>query len=238
VNNRRYSDQIDLHLCESREVRDWLVTHGEDEASVLVVESGIDISKYRPVTRRRGFPLRVGFSGRLSAEKAPLAFVDLAQMLPETGFELLMTGAGPLERAVRRHAATLASDSFRFLGLVDDIRAHLASLDVLVLPSILDGRPVVVLEALALGVPVIASRVGGLPALVRDGETGFLVAPGDTNAIAHHLRRLAIARDELENLQRAARAFAVKNLDAQAMYATYEQAFRALMADTDETPRL
>jgi hypothetical protein len=65
-----------------------------------------------------------------------------------------------------------------------------------------------------------------------------LVAPGDTNAIAHHLRRLAIARDELENLQRAARAFAVKNLGAQAMYATYEQAFRALMADTDETPRL
>ena len=69
-----------------------------------------------------------------------------------------MTGAGPLERAVRRRAAGLSEDSFTFLGIVDDISAHLASLDVLVLPSTLDGRPVVVLEALAYGVPVIASR--------------------------------------------------------------------------------
>ena len=73
-----------------------------------------------------------------------------------------MTGAGPLEGAVRRRAAGLSEDSFTFLGVVDDVGAHLASLDVLVLPSILDGRPVVVLEALASGVPVIASRVGGL----------------------------------------------------------------------------
>ena len=80
--------------------------------------------------------------------------------------------------------------SAHFLGVVDDIRAHLASLDVLILPSVMDGRPVVVLEALALGVPVIATRVGGLPALVRDGETGFLVEPGDTEAMARHLRRL------------------------------------------------
>ena len=89
-----------------------------------------------------------------------------------------------------------------FLGVVDDIRGHLASLDVLVVPSILDGRPVVVLESLAVGVPVIASRIGGLPALVRDGETGFLVEPGDTDAIARHLRRLAQNPRELEELRR------------------------------------
>jgi glycosyltransferase involved in cell wall biosynthesis len=245
-NSQRYSGAIDLHLCESADVRNWLVAHGEDEASVLVVESGVDLSAYHPVERDQRLPLRVGFSGRLSEEKAPLAFVELARTLSDARFRFLMTGAGPLEGAVRRRAADLSEDSFSFLGVVDDIRAHLASLDVLVLPSTLDGRPVVVLEALALGVPVIASRVGGLPALVHDGETGFLVEPGNTHAIALHLRRLAGDLEELERLRRSARAFAVSNLDVGVMNASYEQALhpaREPVADAssgvfdDATPR-
>jgi glycosyltransferase involved in cell wall biosynthesis len=227
-NNRRYTDQIDLHLCENLEVRDRLLAHGQDEGSVVVIESGVDISLHRPEERPARLPLRVGFSGRLSEEKAPLAFIDLAQMLSDSRFHFVMTGAGPLERAVRRHAAGLSEDAFTFLGIVDDIGAHLASLDVLVLPSIVDGRPVVVLEALASGIPVIASRVGGLPALVHDRETGFLVEPGNTREIAQHLSRLAEDPAELERLKRAARVFAEDNLDAEIMNAAYEQALRRL----------
>ena len=155
-------------------------------------------------------------------------------MLPDKRFQFLMTGAGPLESAVRRRAAELPEDSFRFLGVVDDIGAHLASLDVLVLPSILDGRPVVVLEALASGVPVIASRVGGLPALVHNGETGFLVDPGDTNAIADHLRHLASDTNELERLRRSSRAFAERHLDSRDMNANYDLALRRLMQTIED----
>jgi glycosyltransferase involved in cell wall biosynthesis len=232
ANNRLYADHIDLHLCENDEVKDWLMAHGEEETRVLVIESGVDTSEYASVGRRRGLPLRVGFSGRLAEEKAPLAFIDLVRMLPDSRFQFVMTGAGPLEAAVRRRASRL-SDSFNFLGVVDDIRAHLASLDVLVLPSLLDGRPVVVLEALAMGVPVIASRVGGLPALVRDGETGFLVDPGDTRAISLHLDRLAHDLGELERLQRSARAFAERTLSAARMNAAYDDALRGLRQAVD-----
>jgi glycosyltransferase involved in cell wall biosynthesis len=238
TNNRRYSDQIDLHLCESKEVREWLVANGEHEDSILVVESGIDTADYHPAEQRGGSRLRVGFSGRLSEEKAPLTFVELARSLRDPRLHFLMTGAGPLESAVRQQAAELPDDHFSFLGIVDDIRTHLASLDVLVLPSTVDGRPVVVLEALALGVPVIASGVGGLPALVRDGETGFLVDVGDVNAIAAHLRRLVTHRDELKDLQSSARTFAEENLDARTMNMKYEGALRGLMADSDRTPPL
>jgi glycosyltransferase involved in cell wall biosynthesis len=235
-NNRRYSDHIDVHLCEGAEVRDWLVARGQDEATVTVVESGVDVSQYRPIARRRGLPLRIGFSGRLAEEKAPLAFVDLARLLPTPQFRFLMTGAGPLEEAVRRRAAGLSEDSFTFLGVVNDIRAHLASLDILVLPSTLDGRPVVVLEALALGVPVIASRVGGLPALVRDGETGFLVEPGDTREAARHLHRLASDPEELDRLRHSARTFAETTLDASVMNTAYEQALQRLMPEAGCRP--
>jgi glycosyltransferase involved in cell wall biosynthesis len=228
-NNRKYARFIDLHFCENVDVRDWLLANGQDEASVMLVESGVDVSAQRPVERSERRSLRVGFSGRFAEEKAPLAFIELARAIPDAGLEFVMTGAGPLESQVRRTIARLPDSRLRFLGVVDDIGAHLASLDVLVVPSIFDGRPVVVLEALARGVPVIASRVGGLPELVRDGETGFLVEPGDTAATARHLRRLAQDRAELESLRQSARTFAERNLDAEAMNQTYEQSLRSLL---------
>jgi glycosyltransferase involved in cell wall biosynthesis len=164
-----------------------------------------------------------------------LAFIELVRAIPDAGFEFVMTGAGPLESQVRRTIARLQDSRLRFLGVVDDIGAHLNSLDVLVVPSIFDGRPVVVLEALARGVPVIASRVGGLPALIRDGETGFLVEPGDNAEIARHLRHLARNRAELERMKQSARTFAERNLDAKAMNQAYEQALRSLLPTPEDT---
>jgi glycosyltransferase involved in cell wall biosynthesis len=234
-NNRRYAAFIDLHFCENTEVRDWLLANGQDEESVVLVESGVDTSLRNSIDRPPTHPLRVGFSGRLAEEKAPFAFVDLARHMADPRFEFVITGAGPLESEVRRKVARLSGATVSFLGVVEDISAHLASLDVLVVPSIMDGRPVVVLEALALGVPVIASRVGGLPALIRDGETGFLVEPGDTDAIARHLRRLAESPGELEQLRKTARAFAERNLDAKAMNTAYERALRSLLSPSANT---
>ena len=75
----------------------------------------------------------------------------LARRMADPRFRFVMTGAGPLESKVRRRVRRLPTGTVSFLGVVDDIDAHLASLDVLVVPSIMDGRPVVVLEALALG---------------------------------------------------------------------------------------
>ena len=231
--NRRRAAQIDVHLCENVEVYDWLLANGEDQTSVVLIQSGVDTTEFRPVFRPIVLPLRVGFSGRLAEEKAPLAFVDLAAMLSSASVHLLMTGGGPLEALVRQRTAGLPDAAFSFLGVIDDIKAHLASLDVLVVPSVLDGRPIVVLEALSLGVPVIASRVGALPELIRDGETGFLVHPGDTQAIAQHLQRLANNLDELRALRTNARAFAERELDVAVMNEAYEQTFRGLLRGLD-----
>lgn len=228
-NNRKYAPFIDLHFCENAEVQDWLLAKGQDENSVVLVESGIDVSHGTPIQRSSTRSFRVGFSGRLAEEKAPLAFIDLARRIPDARFQFVITGAGPLESQVRRRIARLSDTRLSFLGVVDDIGAHIASLDVLVVPSIRDGRPVVVLEALARGVPVIASRVGGLPALVRDGETGFLVEPGDTAAIARQLQHLAQNPPELERLRKNARMFAERTLGAETMNGTYEHTLRSLL---------
>ena len=163
-NNRTYASLIDLHFCENAEVRDWLLASGQPEASVVLVESGVDTSNYRAIDRPPTHSLRVGFSGRLSAEKAPLAFVDLAHRMADPRFQFVMTGAGPLESEVRRKVDRSSDTALSFLGVVDDIRAHLASLDAPVVPSILDGRPVVVLESLALGFRSSLHASVGFPA--------------------------------------------------------------------------
>jgi glycosyltransferase involved in cell wall biosynthesis len=240
-NNRRYAPIIDLHLCENVDVRDWLRANGQDERSVVLVESGIDVSRAQPIERPPTSSFRVGFSGRLAEEKAPLAFIDLARLIRDVDFEFIMTGAGPLESKVRRAVARLSDPRVSFLGVVGDIGAHIASLDVLVVPSILDGRPVVVLEAFARGVPVIASRVGGLPELIRDGETGYLVDAGDTPAIARHLQRLLEDPSELAGLRTKARMFAERNLGAERMNKIYEDALRSLLpasANSDKADSL
>jgi glycosyltransferase involved in cell wall biosynthesis len=124
------------------------------------------------------------YLGRLSREKGP----DLAVAALPREAELLIAGAGPEERALRLGAR---GRRVRFLGEVRgaDKRRLLAAADALVVPSREDGAPTVVREAHAAGLPLVATRVGGLPELVRDGVTGLLCAT-DAAHLARALERL------------------------------------------------
>lgn len=231
ANNRKFAHLIDLHLCENSDVEEWLVTQGEPGSKVLRVESGIDLDAYRPQRiSSRGGVLTIGYSGRLSEEKDPLAFVRMARAARHPRLRFVMTGAGPMESEVRR-AVERSHGAVTFLGQVEDIKSHMASLDLLVVPSRLDGRPMAVLEALALGVPVLASRVGGLPELILEGKTGWTVAPGAIDAFAQRLLALADHPETLENMRAAARAYAEQVLDARLMFARYEAALREVIVE-------
>ena len=105
---------------------------------------------------------------------------------------LCMVGDGP-DRAVverRAHQLGIVRDSL-FLGYQEDVARYYAAFDALILPSANEGTPVSAIEALAGGRPVVATEVGGLPDVVRDGVDGFLVEPGDVDAMADRLARLA-----------------------------------------------
>jgi glycosyltransferase involved in cell wall biosynthesis len=105
-------------------------------------------------------------------------------------------GDGAERAALEAQRAALGLDArVRFLGRVDDVAELLAGADVCVMPSRHEGLGVAALEAMAAGVPVVASRVGGLPEAVVDGATGCLVAPDDASALADALGRLVADRD-------------------------------------------
>jgi glycosyltransferase involved in cell wall biosynthesis len=103
-----------------------------------------------------------------------------------------MVGDGPDRDAVERraHQLGIVRDSL-FLGYQEEVASYYAAFDALILPSANEGTPVSAIEALAGGRPVVATRVGGVPDVVRDGIDGFLVEPGDVDAMAERLSTLA-----------------------------------------------
>jgi glycosyltransferase involved in cell wall biosynthesis len=163
-----------------------------------IVRCGILPERYGTAARE-GYGQRVLFIGRLDAVKGvPVlleAFAALRAQAP--GARLTLVGDGPHRAALEAQAASLGG-AVRFTGYLtqEAVAAELAAHDVLVLPSFAEGVPVVLMEAMASRLPVIATRVGGVAELVEDGVNGFLVPPGDAATLAERLGRL-IADPEL-----------------------------------------
>lgn len=157
----------------------------------VVVPNGVDLDRYRvPRAPVRG---RILMVGRLAPPKRPdlalRALAELRTRIPEA--ELVLVGDGPL----RPNAEALASElglgeSVSFLGKRDDVAPLLAETDCALLASDYEGCPLAVIEAMAAGVPVVATGVGGVPELVERGRTGIVTAPGDAAALAAGLEEV------------------------------------------------
>lgn len=144
---------------------------------------------------------------------------------------LLIAGEGPQEAELRACARSLGVEA-RFLGHRDDIPALMNAADAFVLSSAVEGLPVVLLEAAASGLPAVASDAGGVREIITDGETGFVVPPGDPAALAAATARLAaLPAETRERMSRTARAQAVARFDRDAVAAQWDATYRALLAD-------
>jgi glycosyltransferase involved in cell wall biosynthesis len=153
----------------------------------------------------------VGLVGRLVPEKGVDVFLRAAALVsgvvPQAAF--LVVGDGPLRPDLEHRAAMLGlAGTVTFTGYRSDATRLLAGLDVLVVPSRSDGSPLVVCEAMAAGVPVVASRVGGLPDLVEDGGSGLLVRPGEAEDLARALVSLLLDPEAARRLGARGRTLA------------------------------
>jgi glycosyltransferase involved in cell wall biosynthesis len=140
----------------------------------------------------------IGFAGRLVALKGLPHLFDAVHLLKPAmpQLQLRIAGTGPELEALKARVESLGlQDNVTFLGWVNELAQERKLWTVMAQPSLDEGAPLSVLEAMAEGVPVIASRAGGLPDLIEDGATGCLVEPGDVQALANALREV------LENVQ-------------------------------------
>lgn len=238
--NRAYAEHIDCTIAVSRLIERRLTAEcGESPDRVAVVPQGIRLFRQAPGKRPplpdgfAGKPL-VGFFGRLSPEKAPVDFVRIAAEIharaPEVRF--VMTGEGPEESAVRGEIRSRSLGGvLHARGFVHDVQDWMAACDVIVVPSRLDGTPLVVLEAQDLGRCVVASRVGGIPEIVEDGVTGVLCEPGDTGGFAEAVIGLLESPETRRRLSEAGRERVRQEHSEAAMLNRYFSLFERLLAE-------
>jgi glycosyltransferase involved in cell wall biosynthesis len=206
-----------------------------------LIPNGIPTDEYAPdPNRRRRWRQRHGLEpeaivlthvGRFAPPKNHALLIEaFAQVRAHTPLYLLLVGGGELEDAVRQQVAGLGlQERVRFLGVRADVPAILNASDVFVLSSRWEGNPLSVMEAMAAGLPVVSTAVGGVPELVREGETGLLVPSGDAAALARALQALVDDPARREAMGKAARQHAITHFDIRHTVRQYEALYERLL---------
>lgn len=214
-------------VCVSEDSRLWLRDLGVADQKLLTIRNGIDLELFPfQGSNDRGPAVCVA---RLSGEKdlANLlrAVAILAPTMPE--FRLEIAGDGPLrEELIQLRDALTLTEQVSFLGTVANIPALLARARLFVLPSQTEGISLTLLEAMASGLPVVATRVGGNPEVVAEGTTGLLAPPGDPASLAAHLESLWRDSSRSQAMGSRGRERVERQFDIRAMVARYEALIR------------
>jgi len=244
------------YLCVSPQLADACRIAGVPKASVRYVPNGVDVDRFRPVQPEAREQLRrvlgidgdhpvVLFVGFFSHDKQPHVLFDAWLRLqndPATTSTLLLVGArrsayfevdDRLATDMRLRAAHEGvAGRLQFVDPTDRIDEYYRAADLFVLPSIREGLPVALLEAMASGLPVVASRLpGSTDAVIDDGRNGVLVPPGDAAAFADAMRNLLIDRERASALGEAARRRIVADFSADRTATQWADAYREVMAN-------
>jgi glycosyltransferase involved in cell wall biosynthesis len=177
-----------------------LLSDGVDEDRVHVIPPGVNPSlfdgPFEDPFAGVGRP-RILFVGRLAPQKGVRTLVAAAGLLEDPSVQVLLVGDGPERPALEREAERIGlGDRLHFLGFVahDRLPAVLAHADLLVLPSLYEELGTVLLEAMQAGLPIVASKTGGIPDVIEDGVNGMLVPPGEPELLARAIDRLLADR--------------------------------------------
>jgi glycosyltransferase involved in cell wall biosynthesis len=213
----------DAVYSSSRCSVDWCARHyGLDPQRVPILHTGVDTALFQPLDLARDPRPTVVFVGRLAENKGVgtlvAAAARLAQELPELQLRLIgRAEPGMLARLRAEATRAGAPDLLDWLGFVEhrQLPEHLCRAHVFAAPSLYEGGPgFVYLEAMACGLPAIACAGSGAAEVVRDGETGLLVPPGDVEALTQALRRLLSDANERESMGRRAREYVLAEADS------------------------
>lgn len=204
----------------------WVIHNGIEPININkdrpTLESVCDIAPDRPI---------VGSIGRLTYQKHPEAVVEVGERLHADGHDpaIVLIGDGPQYDAVARLAEAATADVY-MLGFREDAHSLLPDFDVFALPSRFEGLPLTVLECLHVGIPVVATDVGGVSEAIIDGETGHVVAPDDVTTLADCIGALLADPERRGAMSRRCRVVADR-FTAERMVAEYDDLYRKLLDD-------
>jgi glycosyltransferase involved in cell wall biosynthesis len=212
---------VDRFICISHSIADHYVAQGLPRDRIMTVHDGIDVESLRPRSRQAQGRILIAWAGRLISWKGASVLVEAAETILERrqDVDFVIAGTGPELPGLREKIArrALLRDHVRIPGFSRDVQDLIARSDIFVNTSI-EPEPLghSALEALAFGVPVVASACGGLPEVVEHGRNGFLFEPGSTAALVGELMKLIDdgnlrARFGIEGRRRAERIFSLEH---------------------------
>ncbi len=217
---------VDPFVCVSHDSARYAAAEGIAPRRLRVLWNGIDLERFSYHGPQAGGPAVT--VARLSPEKDIENLIRAARAVVDArpGFRFEIAGDGPCRADLERRAHELGlTPHVRFLGEVRDVPALLARAGLFVLPSQSEGISLTLLEAMARGLPVVTTKVGGNPEVVEDGRTGVLVPARDSAALAEGILRLAGDPDTAQLLGRAGRRRVETHFDVRRMVAAYERLY-------------
>ncbi|MHB8100643.1 MAG: glycosyltransferase [Methanosarcina sp.] len=204
-----FADKV---LSVSEDLKLHIVNLGINENNVIVVPNGVDTEKFKPAGKENArkllnLPLDkniILFVGALRSIKGVDYLIEAAKNFVDSNTELYLVGRDDgLKKSLKKMAQDFKiTDFIKFIGPVnhEDIPLWVSASDILVLPSLSEGRPNVVLEALACEVPVVATDVGGIPELIINGETGYLVPAKNPLELSEKVNKLLGDENQREKM--------------------------------------
>lgn len=236
----------DLVIAVSDEVRASVLANYRPfkQPEIITVHNGIDVER---VDRIHHSATADDVKGELGVPRDYLIVGNVAHLYPRKGHEDLLeaaktvltanpkvafviVGRGALDSQLKEKARRLGiEDNVIFTGFRTDVHSLMTTFDIFVLPSIYEGLPVALLEAMALGRPVVATGVGGIPEVVRDGVEGFLVEPRNPRVLADKILDLLRSSQLRENMSQKAIARIEESFSIEAMVQKLEALYRKLL---------
>lgn len=207
------------HYCKSQIM---LFSQPEDWHKLKIVHCGIDLDKFQydptPVRDLKKSPAQLLYVGRLSSEKGVQILLQSLSVLLAKGFDFRMTllGDGAERKALENFVDEVGlSEKVVFAGFAnqDEVRDALKESDIFILPSFAEGVPVSLMEAMATGVPVIGTNVGGVTELIEHDVSGIVVSPADANALGAAILKYLESRELRAKVKDAAYSQVVKNFN-------------------------
>ena len=227
----------------SEGIRQVLLTEGVVADKVVCVPSAVDISRYENVCEKawfcREFGIQpcdkvIGLIAQFIARKGHRYLIEAAPGIlahfPETRF--LFLGQGHLQKKLQEVSRrTNIADQLRFAGFRTDLERILPCLDLVVHPATMEGLGVCLLQAAASGLPIVATRVGGIPEIVHDGVSGYLVAPGDARALTDAVLSLLQDPGKANRFGQAGREIVRLHFSIEAMVAGNQRVYRQVLLE-------
>lgn len=234
-------NRIKRLIAVSSSVEESLVAEQSiDRSLIRVIHSGVkipDLIDNSEVLGSRRIPV-IGTAGRLEESKGFPYFIKAARQVLDTGndVEFLIAGSGPEERRLRALARQLKlTDHLTFITNLPDFRSAIRAMDIFCLPSLMQGLGTVMLEAMSLARPVIATGVGGVTSIVRNDETGLVIPAADSDALAGRIIEMLHDPIRARAIGNAARQTVIQSFDVTQMVERTTNEYQAAINTTSPT---